>query len=596
MFEKFCYDALNRLTASATAASTPAACTAAGAGIVSKSVSYDAVGNITAKSDVGTYAYPTPGPGSVRPHAVSAIAGTVNGVANPSYSYDANGNLTGGAGRSIAYSSFNRTRSIAQGGTADCLAYDTEHNRLRMDSYAAAACSGTPSASTTYLNDPVSGMGSEKVVAGAVTTWHDYLTVDGALVGERSCSGAAPCSSGASWLYFVSDHLGSIAVITDGSGAVAQRLSYDAWGRRRNADGSDNPGCTITAVTSRGYTGHEMLDSVCQVNANARLYDPTIARFLSPDGIVPNPFGSQSLNRYAYVENGPLSATDPSGNGEIVIVRPPPIVSDDDGGPLQHGPPIPDSGHGSMASGGMIGTLAYLYDRYRQRELAAQTAQWLHASMINASDEDAAHQAANQVKALIQALNGMDAQVYDTSPGAGIGGNSQGENTEAAAYTNSSDMEETYQQYNAHIRAAGIDPNSTSVPPSQKQAIDAITASEGFTNAANSIYSQSVAVGRETGGIQVYRESDGSIQIEPYEGTPAVCSAAAVSCMNAPNPDPSKGTLLFEWHPHPIGQPGSDLPSEANLNRSLRYNVPGVIWSMDGSTHNQIDYLAHPLQ
>ncbi|MEI9997493.1 MAG: FG-GAP-like repeat-containing protein [Rhizomicrobium sp.] len=427
VFEKFCYDALNRLTASATAASTPAACTAAGAGIVSKSVSYDAVGNITAKSDVGTYAYPTPGPSSVRPHAVSAIAGTVNGVANPSYSYDANGNLTGGAGRSIAYSSFNRTRSIAQGGTADCLAYDTEHNRLRMDSYAAAACSGTPSASTTYLNDPVSGMGSEKVVAGAVTTWHDYLTVDGALVGERSCSGAAPCSSGASWLYFVSDHLGSIAVITDGSGAVAQRLSYDAWGRRRNADGSDNPGCTITAVTSRGYTGHEMLDSVCQVNANARLYDPTIARFLSPDGIVPNPFGSQSLNRYAYVENGPLSATDPSGN-ELVIVpgTHPPVDNGGDG---------PKGGGGGSAAGGGGGMamLAGLYNHYRQLEMAAVNAQWLHASLINAADADAAHQAANQVKSAMQSLGGMDAQMYDTSAGAGIGGNAQGENTEAAA-------------------------------------------------------------------------------------------------------------------------------------------------------------------
>jgi hypothetical protein len=33
--------------------------------------------------------------------------------------------------------------------------------------------------------------------------------------------------------YFHLDHLSSIAVITNESGAVVERLSYDAWGKRR---------------------------------------------------------------------------------------------------------------------------------------------------------------------------------------------------------------------------------------------------------------------------------------------------------------------------------------------------------------------------
>ncbi|MEI9988950.1 MAG: RHS repeat-associated core domain-containing protein [Rhizomicrobium sp.] len=178
-----------------------------------------------------------------------------------------------------------------------------------MAVYAGTACGGTLSSTTTYLNDPASGAMSEQLVAGGTTTWHDYLKVGGAILGERfyTVGGAT------SWKYFVLDHLGSVAVMTDDAGGVAERLSYDAWGRRRNSDGTDNAACSITSTTTRGYTGHEMLDSICEINANARIYDPTLGRFMSPDSTIPDPFNGQSFNRYSYVMNNPLSMTDPSG-------------------------------------------------------------------------------------------------------------------------------------------------------------------------------------------------------------------------------------------------------------------------------------------
>jgi hypothetical protein len=46
---------------------------------------------------------------------------------------------------------------------------------------------------------------------------------------------------------------------------------------------------------------------------NGRVYDPTIARFLSADPIIQAPHDLQSYNRYAYVRNNPLKYTDPSG-------------------------------------------------------------------------------------------------------------------------------------------------------------------------------------------------------------------------------------------------------------------------------------------
>ena len=50
---------------------------------------------------------------------------------------------------------------------------------------------------------------------------------------------------------------------------------------------------------------------------NGRLYDPVIARMLSPDPFVQAPNSLQSYNRYTYVFNNPLSYTDPSGYAGI---------------------------------------------------------------------------------------------------------------------------------------------------------------------------------------------------------------------------------------------------------------------------------------
>jgi len=67
------------------------------------------------------------------------------------------------------------------------------------------------------------------------------------------------------------------------------------------------------SITNRGYTGHEHLLQFGLINMNGRMYDPLLARMLSPDPFVPNPALSQDYNRYSYVRNNPLKYTDPSG-------------------------------------------------------------------------------------------------------------------------------------------------------------------------------------------------------------------------------------------------------------------------------------------
>lgn len=116
------------------------------------------------------------------------------------------------------------------------------------------------------------------------------------------------------WAYFTLDHLGSVAVIANQSGNVVQRLSYDAWGKQRTADGTDATCGAVTTPTTRGFTNQEQMPAGCIVNLNARLYDPSIGKFMAADSIVGNPFNGQSFNRYAYVMNNPLSGTDPTGH------------------------------------------------------------------------------------------------------------------------------------------------------------------------------------------------------------------------------------------------------------------------------------------
>jgi RHS repeat-associated protein len=328
-FERFCYDPLNRLTdyASGNAVTT---CTSSQN---QRNIAYDSIGNITNKTSVGAYAYPASG--QARPHAVTAITGTVNGVVNPSFTYDGNGNMTAGAGRTVSYTVFNMTASITQGATTLNYAYDATHNRVRQ-----TETNGSTTTTTIYVDDLASGFSAEKIATSASNyRWNDYIVLpmgiafDGKALGVRIGMHVTTVTNGAvastANRYFVLDHLGSTAVITKDDGSVDERLAYDPWGRRRNLDGSDDTSGTIRSQTNRGFTSHEMIDDVGLINMNARVYDPQLGRFMSADPLdwlswqngsedlrmrflsyISSP---QNLNLYTYVGNDPMDKTDLSG-------------------------------------------------------------------------------------------------------------------------------------------------------------------------------------------------------------------------------------------------------------------------------------------
>jgi len=118
----------------------------------------------------------------------------------------------------------------------------------------------------------------------------------------------------ASKLYYLHrDYLGSIIMLTDEDGNIAERRHFDPWGQPIKVE--DSAGNTLDKLTllDRGYTGHEHLASVGLIHMNGRLYDPALHRFLMPDNYIQDPFNTQNFNRYGYCLNNPLVYNDITG-------------------------------------------------------------------------------------------------------------------------------------------------------------------------------------------------------------------------------------------------------------------------------------------
>lgn len=127
--------------------------------------------------------------------------------------------------------------------------------------------------------------------------------------------------NGAHMAYICRDYQGSIThVVTD---QFTEENSFDAWGNRRNPKTHSLQLGTLTndLYLGRGYTGHEHHTHFGLINMNARLYEPIVGRFISPDPFVQMPDNSQNFNRYTYCLNNPLRYTDESGEFFFSIIN-----------------------------------------------------------------------------------------------------------------------------------------------------------------------------------------------------------------------------------------------------------------------------------
>jgi RHS repeat-associated protein len=96
-----------------------------------------------------------------------------------------------------------------------------------------------------------------------------------------------------------------------GSAETISTSSGQSFEQRFDPFGAPDP--TNATITRAGYTGHAHDNDLGLIDMKGRVYDPLASRFTTADPIMQAPYWSQGMNRYAYVFNDPLNATDPSG-------------------------------------------------------------------------------------------------------------------------------------------------------------------------------------------------------------------------------------------------------------------------------------------
>ena len=315
--DTFTTDALGRVVRQATT----------GASTRRKDYAYDAFGNLSSKTsetagDLDVALAPSTGlDGPYR------LASAVLGGATARFIHSGGGNtvhysLASGANTTVVYDAGNRVERISvgnAGGPRDEFWHGPDGERfLRRETWTESG------ARRTRLTVHLGAYEEARPSHGDYAKVRRIRATDAAVRVEKTARAGTDAADWSGFAYLHRDHLGSVDRVTDGSGAAfgVGATSFDPLGSHRRADRSadlDAAGREALLAAEdvrspRGFTDHEHLSRTGFVHMNGRVYDPRLGRFLSPDPIVANPFHSQSWNRYAYVQNRPMSFTDPTGN------------------------------------------------------------------------------------------------------------------------------------------------------------------------------------------------------------------------------------------------------------------------------------------
>ncbi len=216
-------------------------------------------------------------------------------------------------GSTISWSSYNYPTTInaGSGSTAESVSFSYGPDRSRwQQSYTGN--------STTETTDYIGGL-LDLVSSGGVTDYRHYINAgsEPVAVYSRKSTGVNTFS------YLLSDKQGSVADITNASGAVDVQESFTPFGNRRNPTtwsgaASNSDLTTAAGLTRQAYTFQTQLGLWMGLNhMNGRVQDSITGRFLSADPNIPYRTDPQSYNRYSYVRNNPMTLLDPSGFWQV---------------------------------------------------------------------------------------------------------------------------------------------------------------------------------------------------------------------------------------------------------------------------------------
>ena len=143
----------------------------------------------------------------------------------------------------------------------------------------------------------------ENSYAGTVLAWHTPSS------GSYYTPWLHMQRSGTGHSYPLCDGVGTVRMLVDGSAAVTDRYSLDAFG----AEFAPPTGSTVNPYEFGGAWGY-LTDSSGLEQLGHRFYWPEIGRFIQQDPI------GDGVNWYAYAGNNPLRYIDPDGEVPVLAI------------------------------------------------------------------------------------------------------------------------------------------------------------------------------------------------------------------------------------------------------------------------------------
>jgi len=206
------------------------------------------------------------------------------GGTGANYTYDPNGNLNqrveGAVTWTYEWNAENQLTRILNNGN--------EVARFKYDALGRRVEKVPPTTTTTWTYDSQHLL---REVSGATTLKYVHGSgIDEPLAQEDGVGALT---------FFHADGLGSIVKTTDTVGTITATRRYDAFGNLELG----------AAPNGYAFTGREWNSEAGLYYYRSRYYDPKLGRFISED---PIRFDA-GVNFYAYVEDNPVNATDPSG-------------------------------------------------------------------------------------------------------------------------------------------------------------------------------------------------------------------------------------------------------------------------------------------